>query len=193
MYRFLHQVVHRRTARENHTCPQHRLRAHHRALVHAAIPADDHIVLDNDWRGVNGFEHTADLCRRAEMHPLADLRTRADEGVRIDHRAATDIRPDIDVHGRHADDVRREIRTASYRGPARHDAHLMLHTELARGECVLIEKMKRCLPRHFHDPADTKAEQNCALYPRHGVPRAVRITTGGANLAALEQRQRVIK
>ena len=69
------------------------LRAHDGALVHAAVAADEHVVLDHDRRGIDRLEHAADLRGGAQVHALADLRARADQRVRVDHRARADHAP----------------------------------------------------------------------------------------------------
>ena len=107
--------------------------ANDRALVDAAVAADEHVVLDDDRRRVHRLEHAADLRRRAQVHALADLRARADERVRIDHRPAVDIRADVHVHRRHAHHARREVRAAAHRRAARHDAHAVVAASNARG------------------------------------------------------------
>ena len=48
-------------------------------------------------QGADRFEHASNLRRRAQVAALADLRATAHEHVRIDHRARTDPRADVDV------------------------------------------------------------------------------------------------
>src|SRR5579863_8597862 len=55
------------------------------ALVNAGVAADEHIVLNDDRAGVNGFKDSTDLCGGAEVNAFTDLRAGADEGMRVNH------------------------------------------------------------------------------------------------------------
>jgi CheY-like chemotaxis protein len=112
--------------------------AHYSAFVDAAVPADNHVALDHDRRCIHRLEHSANLCGRTQMHPLADLRARANERVRIHHRALPDVRPDVDVHRRHADHARRDVSAAANCRAARHNADSIAERQSPRRIRVLV-------------------------------------------------------
>ena len=97
--------------------------------------ADEAIVLDDRWCGLQGFEHAANTSAAREMHVLTDLRTAADCGPGIDHRALTDIGADIDER-RHQDDIGRDVgATADDR--IGHDARAARGEVFGAEACVL--------------------------------------------------------
>ena len=73
------------------------------------IPADEHVVFNDNRESARRLEHAANLRGRAEMHAAANLRARADERMRIDERALADPGADVDVHRRHADHAAPEV------------------------------------------------------------------------------------
>src|SRR5262249_26591437 len=101
-----YEIIHWRAARQNNAGTEYRPRPHHCALIDTAIAADQHVVFNDDRGGVDRFEHATDLRRRAEMDARADLSTGTDEGMRVDHRAGSDVGADVDIHRRHADNAR---------------------------------------------------------------------------------------
>src|SRR6058998_960886 len=71
-----HHVVHCRRAREDRARGEHGSPPHDRALVDPAPPAHQHVVLHDHGECADRLEHPADLRRRRQVHPLADLRAR---------------------------------------------------------------------------------------------------------------------
>src|SRR6185437_2451931 len=191
---FVHEVEHRRGARQNDTGREHCARADHGTLIHAAIAPDERIVLDDDRRRIHRLEHAANLGTSAQMDAFADLRTRYHQRVRIHHAAGTDPRADIDVHGRHVHHAARHVRAPSYRGSAWHDTHALRLRERLRREKMLVEKPERRLPaeRHVLQMADPEAKQNALFDPRHSAPATHIVTLGGAHVTPFERaKQRV--
>src|SRR5207237_6657135 len=127
-----HQVEDGRAARQNDAGGEYGALAYDRPFVDTAVPPDEHVVFDDDRSRTHRFEHATDLRAGAEMHPRADLRTGANERVRVDHRVGADIRADIDVDRRHADDARRDVRTATDGGVAGNDQDAVRHGEARR-------------------------------------------------------------
>src|SRR5205823_251364 len=73
---------------DEHAHGQHRALAHDHAFGHFRARADEAIVLDDDRRRLQGFEHAADAGAAGNMAVLADLRAGADRGPGVDHGAA---------------------------------------------------------------------------------------------------------
>src|SRR6185503_19439113 len=115
------------------------------------------------------LEDAADLRSSAEMDALTDLRARPNEGMRIHHRVPADVRADVDVHRRHADDTGGDIRAAANRRPAGYDADTIRQIEAVRRIGMLVEEevAGRCalviVRRHVDDLTDTEAEQDAEL------------------------------
>src|SRR6266446_9664912 len=65
------------------------------SFVNAAVAADYDVILDDDRHVADWLQHTADLRGRGEMYALADLRTGADQGMRVDHRLLVDVGADV--------------------------------------------------------------------------------------------------
>ena len=123
MNRLSLEIIDRCAPRENDARANHGAAADDSAFVDPAIPADNDVVFDYDRRGVHGLEDSAKLRRRAQVDPLADLGTGADQSVRVDHRTRAHVRSDIYVHGRHAHDSARNVGAASDARPTRHDSN----------------------------------------------------------------------
>src|SRR5438552_9705982 len=92
---------------DEHAHGEHRALAHDHALGHFRARADEAIVLDDDRRRLQGFEHAADAGAAGNMAVLADLRAGADRGPGVDHGAAVDIGAEIDERG-HQHHARRD-------------------------------------------------------------------------------------
>src|ERR1019366_9771319 len=110
---------------------------------------DQHIVLDGHRSGVDGFQYASDLGGGAQVHALADLRARADQRMRVDHRAFTHVGADVDEHGRHADDGRRNVRPFADGRSTGHQANTIGEGETTGGESVLVNKGKYVSVRHL--------------------------------------------
>ena len=165
-----HQVEHRRAAGEDRAWRQHRALPHDRALVHAAVPAHQHLVLDHDRQRARGLEHAADLRRGREVDPLADLRAGADQRVGVDHRPVVHIRADVHVHRRHAHDAAAEVAPIADRGAAGHDPYAVLGSEGAERVGVLVEEGEGAAGGGRPDLSQAEAEQDARLHPRVGAP-----------------------
>ena len=128
------------------------------------------------------------------MHARADLRARADQRMRINHRSLADPRADVHVHRRHADHAWRQIRAVADRGAARHDpnARLRARVVLPDRQRVLVEKLPEPLDvrqPHIDRIAELETEQDPLLDPGVHAPaeRAGRIGLGGANRSRRER------
>src|SRR5205823_14369357 len=125
------------------------------------------------------LEDAGDLRPGAEMDALTDLRARADECMRIHHRVLPDVRADVDVHRRHADDARGDVGAAANRRASGHDADTIREIESMRRERVLVEEEMAggralvVVRRHVDDLADAEAKEDAELHPRHRAPMAV--------------------
>ena len=141
------------------------------AFVNPGVPADQHVVFDDDGQRADGLDDAADLRAGAEVHAPADLRARSDERVRVDERAFVDVRADVDVHRRHADDAARDERAFADRRAARHDAHAGGDARLLQRHRVLVvERPAAVIGRHVHDVAEPEPEQDALLDPRVDAP-----------------------
>ena len=138
----LDEIEDGRAAGEDGSGGKHGAFADDGAFVDAAVAADEHVVFDHDRAGVDRLEHAADLCCRAEVNPLADLRAGTHEGVRIDHGAFVDLGAGIDVHGRHAYHAAREVGAGTDRRAAGHDADAVVGSEMPRRVSMLVDKRK---------------------------------------------------
>ena len=138
--------------------------------------------------GDKSISHRSLICSA-----LADLRARSDERVGVDHRARSDPRADVHVHRRHADHARREVGTAAHGRSAGYEAYSPIDAERLHGIGMLVEERERPraarADRHVHQSAEPKAEQDPALHPGHGAPRAVGGALRRADVAALERRE----
>src|SRR5207247_9366136 len=112
----------------------------------------------------------------------------------IDHRLLTDIRADGHVHGRHADDSRREIGASPNGRSTRHDSNALVRPNRPGRKCVLVheaESMRASLTlgRHGHvdELSNAKAQENSLLHPIDRSPRAIRFPLRSAHFATLEQ------
>ncbi len=128
------------------------------------------------------------------MNALADLRAGADQGVRVDQCALVNIRADVDIHGRHADDSASDIGPGTNRRAAGNYAHAIAGRETASGEGVLVDKRKAskraASKRHLFERAKAKAEQDSLLDPGIHPPAGGRsgVRFGGSDYARLERR-----
>ena len=136
-----------------------------------------------DRSGVDGFEHASDLRGGAQVHALADLRAGADQSVRVDHRAFVHVGADVDEHGRHADDRRRNVGAFADGRSSGHQANAIGERQSAGREGVLVDKGEHVAVRHFLQFAETEAEQDALLHPGIDDPAVVDFL-GGADLAA---------
>src|SRR5207249_10691118 len=109
LFRSAHHVVHDRRAGEDRGWGEYRALAHDRALVHAAPAAHRHVVLDDHGDRAHRLEHASDLGGCREVHSLADLGARADEGMAVDHRTLVHVGADVYVHRRHVHEALGDI------------------------------------------------------------------------------------
>src|SRR5205807_3323256 len=72
-------------------------------FVNTAVSADQDIVFNYDRGSIDRLQHSSDLGSSAQMNTLADLRTGAYQGVRIDHGAFVNVCTNVDEHRRHTD------------------------------------------------------------------------------------------
>jgi hypothetical protein len=97
---------------------------------------------------------------------LADLCARADERMRIDHRPVADVRTDVDVHRRHADDTLAEIRAIANGRTTGNDPHATAGIEPFQRHRVFVDKRPpSVVGRHVDDDADAKPEEDSLLDP----------------------------
>src|SRR6266705_111021 len=120
------------------------------------------------------------------MHALANLRTRTDQGVTVNHCAFIDIGARIDEHGRHADDAGSNVSAVTDAGSARNNANPIVRRKCSDWVGVLVEKLQRGTRwRHLNNRSHAKAEQNPALDPGVCLPVAAGIAFSSADLAAV--------
>ncbi len=112
--RVLHQVIHRNRPIQNRPAAQYRPRLHNSPFIHAAIPAHQHMILNDHRHRPDRLQHTAKLRRRRNMTILSDLRAAPHERMRIDHRVLADIRADIHKHRRHADHAAPDVAAVAH-------------------------------------------------------------------------------
>src|SRR4051794_24233769 len=112
-----------------------------RALVHAAIPSHQHIVLDDYWKGADRFENAANLRCSGDVTLTSDLCAASNQGMRIDHRSITNVRAHVDEHGRHTSHASAHVTAVANTRTARHDAHAIFGAELLQRIRGLVEKL----------------------------------------------------
>jgi len=66
--------------------------------------ADEAIIFDDGWIGLQGFKHTTNANAPGQMNMLPDLGTRPDRCPRVDHGAFIDISTNVDKR-RHQDHI----------------------------------------------------------------------------------------
>src|SRR6185437_11858164 len=79
--RLVDEIEHGSTACEDDTGSKHRTTANDRSFVDTAVSANNDVVLDDDWRSVDGFEYAAKLRRGAHVNALTHLRAGSDQRV----------------------------------------------------------------------------------------------------------------
>src|SRR5215475_4001810 len=97
--------------------------------------------------------------------------------MRVNQRAFVNICAYVDIHRRHADHTRRNMRALSDRRSAGHHPYLLAGGEAAGGKGIFVDKGER-VSACFFQYAETKAEQDALLYPGVHAPRAVLFFSG---------------
>ena len=119
------------------------------------------------------------------MHAFADLRARADQRVRIDHRLVIDVRADVHERGRHHDHAFADVRAATNRRTAGHDAHGVLRLEAPRRNRIFVDERKRARCE-FGEHAELEGGQDPFLHPGVRLPDAVGVARRGARSSFFE-------
>src|SRR4051812_15296319 len=120
------------------------------------------------------------------MHPFADLGAGTDQCVGVDHGSFVDVRPDIDEHRRHANDITADVSTVPDGGAAGHHAYTVGGVKTVHGQRVLVEKNKLTGNRPIDDCADAKGQENSLLHPQTGPPDTIDLL-GGPDLTAIKR------
>src|SRR5882762_6720243 len=187
---FVHQIIHSGGAVQYYAAAQYRAALYDDALIHAAIPSDHHLILNNHRHGADRLENATDLRACGDVTISSDLRAASDQCVRIDHRAVINIRSGIYEHRGHARNTTSDIRAVANAGSTWNNSYLARETYIFNRIGVLIEK-RLSLPvdRHIYNPAHPKSDQDAFLYPRVYAPARFRscIGLGRAHFAAIQR------
>ena len=89
----------RRRRGEVHPHRDHRALAHDHALGDFRTGADEAVVLDDRWVGLQGLQHPADADAAREVAVLPDLGAGPHRGPGVDHGALVYIGPDVHEGG----------------------------------------------------------------------------------------------
>lgn len=120
------------------------------------------------------------------MNPLADLSTRTDKRVRVDHRTFIDVSADVDEHRRHAGHALSDVTGVSYRRASGDDSNAVGSYKMMKGIGVLIIKSKLIVDGKVFDAAHSKPEQDSSFDPKVHNPFAID-SFGGADLTRVER------
>src|SRR5689334_20487297 len=90
-------VVNARALADVDAHADHRTFLDDHAFDHFRSRADEAVVFDDGGRCLQRLEHAADADAARQVHVLADLRAGTHGGPRVHHRAAIDVRADVDV------------------------------------------------------------------------------------------------
>ena len=107
------------------------------------------------------------------MHAFSHLRARAHQRMWIHHRALVHISPNVNKHGRHANNRRSHIGPLSHRRPTRHHAYPIPHGKIAGREGIFVHKRKSASASHFAEFAKPKAQQDALFDPSIYCPLAI--------------------
>src|SRR5882724_250081 len=124
------------------------------------------MVFNNYRQRADRFKDATDLRAGGNVAVAADLRTTPNEGMRINHRAFTNVRANIHKHGRHANDSAANEAPIANAGAAGNDAHAIRGRERARGIGRLVkERLLHGIDGHVRDSAHAESEENSLLDP----------------------------
>ena len=106
----------------------------------------------------------------AQMHTLAHLGARSNQGVRVDHGALAHVSPDVDERRGHDDHVLGQEGAGPDRGTTRHETDVLLDAPgFTQRQRVLIEKRSRS-GRKLADPANAERQKDTGFDPLDGLP-----------------------
>src|SRR5712671_7673904 len=125
---FVHQIIHSGGAVQYYAAAQYRAALYDDALIHAAIPSDHHIILNNHRHSADRLENPTDLRACGDVAISSDLRAAPNQSVRVYHRAVIDICSSIYEHRRHARDTTSDIHTIANTGSAWNNSYLIVAT-----------------------------------------------------------------
>ena len=184
---FLDEVEDGGGARENGSGGDDDVGVQVRALVDAAVSADESVVFDDDGEGADGFEDAADLRAGGDVAMRADLGATPDESVGIDHGVVVDPSADVDVgwgHDRHA---RSEVGAAAHGRAAGDDSDFAFDEVLQVGhEVVFVTKLERRV-LIFDEMSQFEPEEDGLFDACIALVDAVSIGSGGAHLPRFDQ------
>src|SRR5258707_9031229 len=151
---FVHQIIHSGGAVQYYAAAQYCAALYDDALIHAAIPSDHHLILNNHRHSADRLENPADLRACGDVAISSDLRAASDQCVRIDHRAVINIRPGIYEHRRHARDTTSDIRAVANAGSTWNNSYLARETDIFNRIAVLVaEGVALPINRHIDNLA----------------------------------------
>src|SRR5580692_3217531 len=164
MHRAVHNVVHRSGAVEDRAGSEHRAALDYGPFVNAAIPTENHFVLNNDRKRTYRLEYAANLHRGGDVATLANLCATAHQRVGIHHGAFADIRAGVDEHGRHTGDALPDEATIADARSAWHDAHAAGDGDSPHRVGGLVkERLSSGVHGHIHHRAHAEPEQDAFL------------------------------
>src|SRR5947207_3185891 len=105
----------------------------------------------------------------------------------VDHRAGVDIGADVDVHRRHADHSRRDVRPVADARPPGDEAHIVLERGGTNWISVLVEEREARVRGHVDQRPHAEAEQDALLDPGVDAPGAAGAPLGRADLTPGER------
>ena len=101
---------------DEHAHGQHTALADDDALDHLGAGADETVILDYGWIGLQRLQHPADAHATRKVHALANLGAGADRSPGVDHRALVHIAADVHEAG-HQHHVLPHIGALAHHGP----------------------------------------------------------------------------